>query len=197
MVGVAQIGTGEGIAKGGGALGVALAPETGGAGLLISVGAVAVGSVVMTAGTVNVGRAIDKALELATFKSGSQILASNIYSNGNNVHPVGTMQGPFEDPHHLILQGAKDADSVIARGILDKVGINIHSELNGILLRSNKKSPGTGIPHSILHTKVYRQYVREKLEKALQLALPGQERQAVIDALNEIRTEIFLGTVTF
>jgi hypothetical protein len=197
VAGVTNIGAGFGIAAGGGGLGVAGAPFTGGASLVLSYAAVGAGAVLVTAGTINVGVAIDRALDLATFKSGSQILASNIQTYGNNVHAPGTAQGPFEEPHHLVLQGATDVDSVAAQGILSRFNINIHSELNGILLRANKSSPGTGIPHRILHTLKYRRYVRQKLENAVKLAPPGQERQAVIDALNELRTEIFLGTVQF
>jgi len=83
-----------------------------------------------------------------------------------------------EQAHHIVAQGAHLADE--ARTILGKVGIDVHSALNGAALRTAE--------HAGMHTRAYYKQVNEILKTAYNSAnTRAGRRAAVAKALATIR----------
>ncbi len=112
-----------------------------------------------------------------------------------NLNSESRMGGTVSDAtdaaaHHIVASRSKAA--VAAREILKKAGIPIDDSFNGVFLPKNTKfANGTAMTHSTLHTKKYYEEVTDRLTRAVN---SGGGANAVLNALEKIRTDLLRGT---
>ena len=85
--------------------------------------------------------------------------------------------------HHLV---GDSPESAIAKGILEKYGIDINDPINGILLPTNRKGTLKGTLHSGRHTKKYCNEVNNRLRKA-------RSKEECMEILDGIKNDLYNG----
>lgn len=85
--------------------------------------------------------------------------------------------------HHLV---GDSPESAIAKGILEKYGIDINDPINGILLPTNKKGTLKGTLHGGRHTKRYCDEVNNRLRKA-------RSKEECMEILDSIKEDLYKG----
>lgn len=85
--------------------------------------------------------------------------------------------------HHLV---GDSPESAIAKGILEKYGIDINDPINGILLPTNRKGTLKGTLHGGRHTKKYCDEVNNRLRKA-------RSREECMEILDGIKEDLYKG----
>ncbi|MGX7826194.1 SpvB/TcaC N-terminal domain-containing protein [Actinokineospora sp. 24-640] len=105
---------------------------------------------------------------------------------GANLVRAGTSRPAQTAAHHIVAGGSPK--SAVARGVLQRFGLNLDDAVNGVFLPASRASanPAGAAVHSTLHTDRYYAAVNSLLSRA-------QNRQQVVQSLAYIRQRLLSG----
>ena len=106
----------------------------------------------------------------------------------DNMGKAGIPRSTDTAAHHIVAENERRAEE--ARRILNRFGVGINSADNGVYLPDKPESTAPGIYHRGLHTNTYYNEVNDRLRGAA-------SRNEVLEALEDIRTELLNGTFPY
>ena len=120
----------------------------------------------------------------------AEILARNMAAAGMGVKPAGYAA------HHIVpYNDDRYPGAAESREILNRLGIDINAAVNGVYLPHRFRDDASGMFHPAIHTPGYYRELQRRLEAAVASGVTvEQQRQGVIEALDDIRTELQNGT---